>query len=88
LAVPELTRSSDIQLNERVSLRHHLRALLLHMSYEISPELCRRKADECCARAMQARSPEIRAEWLEIALEWEKLAEQLSAQQGEKRSES
>jgi hypothetical protein len=34
---------------------------------------------------MQARSPEIRAEWLEIALEWEKFAEQLSAQQREKR---
>jgi hypothetical protein len=58
------------------------------MSYEISPELCRRKADECCERAMQARSPETRAEWLAIALEWEKLAEQLSAQQGEKPSKS
>jgi hypothetical protein len=58
------------------------------MSYEISPELCRRNADECCARAMLARSPEIRAEWLKIALEWEQLAEQLSAQQGEKPSKS
>jgi hypothetical protein len=37
---------------------------------------------------MLARSPEIRAEWLKIALEWEKLAEQLSAQQGEKPSKS
>jgi hypothetical protein len=58
------------------------------MFYEVSLELCRRKADECCERAMQARSPEIKAEWLEIALEWEKLAEQLLAQQGEDRSKS
>jgi hypothetical protein len=58
------------------------------MFYEVTPELCRRNADECCERAMQARSPETRAEWLEIAVEWEKLAEQLSAQQREKRDKS
>jgi hypothetical protein len=52
---------------------------------EISYELCRRNADDCCMHAMRARTPESRAEWLEIAEEWEKLAEQLSAQQREKR---
>jgi hypothetical protein len=55
------------------------------MFYEVSAELCRRKADECCERAVQAPTPESRAEWLDIAEEWEKLAEQLSAQQREKR---
>jgi hypothetical protein len=46
------------------------------MFYDVSSELCRRNADECCERAMQARTPESRAEWLEIAVEWEKLADQ------------
>jgi hypothetical protein len=58
------------------------------MVHEVTPELCRRKADECCERAMQASSPETRAEWLAIAVEWEKLAEELSAQQREKRGKS
>jgi hypothetical protein len=40
---------------------------------EISYELCRRNADDCCERAMQARTPESRPEWLKIAEEWEKL---------------
>jgi hypothetical protein len=47
------------------------------MSSETSAEMCRRKADECRHGAAQARSPDEEANWLQVAEEWQAVAEKI-----------
>lgn len=42
-------------------------------------ELYRRNADDCRQRSLQARLPADKANWLKIAEEWQKLAEEVDA---------
>jgi hypothetical protein len=44
-----------------------------------SAEAYRRNADDCRQRSLQARSPEAKANWLKIAEEWQRLAEEVDA---------
>ena len=46
-------------------------------SSETSAEMCRRKADECRHGAAQARSPDEKANWLQVAEEWQAVAEKI-----------
>jgi hypothetical protein len=42
-------------------------------------ELYRHNADDCRLRSLQARMPADKANWLKIAEEWQKLAEEIDA---------
>jgi hypothetical protein len=42
-----------------------------------SAELYRHNADDCRQRSLQARAPADKANWLKIAEEWQKLAEEI-----------
>jgi hypothetical protein len=42
-------------------------------------ELYRHNADDCRLRSLQARTPADKANWLKIAEEWQKLAEDVDA---------
>jgi hypothetical protein len=42
-------------------------------------ELYRHNADDCRQRSLQARAPADKANWLKIAEEWQKLAEEVDA---------
>jgi hypothetical protein len=44
-----------------------------------SAELYRHNADDCRQRSLQARTPADKANWLKIAEEWQKLAEEVDA---------
>ena len=45
-------------------------------------ELYRHNADDCRQRSLQARAPADKANWLKIAEEWQKLAEEVDANNG------
>jgi hypothetical protein len=45
-------------------------------------ELYRHNADDCRQRSLQARRPADKANWLKIAEEWQKLAEEVDAANG------
>ncbi|MBR1210249.1 hypothetical protein [Bradyrhizobium sp. JYMT SZCCT0180] len=45
----------------------------------MSAELYRNNADDCRQRSLQARTPADKANWLKIAEEWQKLAEEVDA---------
>ena len=42
-----------------------------------SAELYRQNADDCRQRSLQARAPADKENWLQIAEEWQKLAEEV-----------
>jgi hypothetical protein len=42
-------------------------------------KLYRHNADDCRKRSLQARTPADKANWLKIAEEWQKLAEEVDA---------
>jgi hypothetical protein len=42
-------------------------------------DLYRHNADDCRQRSLQARTPADKANWLKIAEEWQKLAEEVDA---------
>ena len=44
-----------------------------------SAERYRQNADDCRQRSLQARAPADKANWLKIAEEWQKLAEEVDA---------
>jgi hypothetical protein len=44
-----------------------------------SAERYRQNADDCRQRSLQARTPADKANWLKIAEEWQKLAEEVDA---------
>jgi hypothetical protein len=44
-----------------------------------SAERYRQNADDCRQRSLQARTPADKANWLRIAEEWQKLAEDVDA---------
>jgi hypothetical protein len=44
-----------------------------------SAELYRHNADDCRQRSLQARAAADKANWLKIAEEWQKLAEEVDA---------
>jgi hypothetical protein len=47
-------------------------------SSETSVEMCRRKADECRHGAAQARGTDEKANWLQLAEEWQAVAEKIN----------
>jgi hypothetical protein len=88
LAVPELTRSADIQLNKRLSLRRHREMLsqpqivgrtssLETLKLMDSTQRCRGQAAEC-VRLMNSAPTKDQAQVLEnIAISWSRLAGQI-----------
>ena len=47
-----------------------------------TPELYRHNADDCRQRSLRARTPADKANWLKIAEEWQKLAEEVDLAAG------